>query len=106
MKKYTRYLGLDVHSETIAVPVCDGGGGEVRYLGVIANSAEALRKLIKQLQVKEKNITGLLRSGPLRLRGLRAARSVGRELRCGRADADSAKERRLRQKRIAKTPRN
>ncbi len=53
MKKYTRYLGLDVHSETIAVVVCDGGGGEVRYLGVIANSAEALRKLIKQLQVKE-----------------------------------------------------
>lgn len=44
------YVGLDVHAETIAVAVAEGGrGGEVRSLGTIANTAEAITRLVKKL---------------------------------------------------------
>ena len=34
MKKSTRYVGLDVHAQTIAIAVAEGGrDGEVRSLG-------------------------------------------------------------------------
>jgi transposase len=50
MKEFSKYLGLDVHKGTIAVAVAEARGGEVRYLGEIANSAEAIQKLVKQLR--------------------------------------------------------
>src|SRR5436309_10642146 len=43
-----RFVGLDVHAETIAVAVAEPGG-EVRSLGVIPNRLEAIRRLIKTL---------------------------------------------------------
>ena len=43
-----RFLGLDVHAESIAVAVAEPGG-EVRALGMIPNRLEALRKLVKKL---------------------------------------------------------
>ena len=48
MKEKLRYLGLDVHAETIAVAVAEPEG-EVRSLGTIPNRAESIRKLIKKL---------------------------------------------------------
>jgi transposase len=48
MKEKVRFLGLDVHAETIAVAVAEGDG-EVRELGVIANRAESIRRLVKKL---------------------------------------------------------
>ncbi len=47
MKK-VRFLGLDVHAETIAVAIAEPEG-EVRSLGTIANRAEAVRKLVRKL---------------------------------------------------------
>jgi transposase len=44
-----RFVGLDVHAQTIAVAVAEGDGGEVRGLGTIPHTVEALRKLVKQL---------------------------------------------------------
>ncbi len=48
MKEKVRFLGLDVHAETIAVAVAEPDG-EVRSLGTIANRAESIRKLVKKL---------------------------------------------------------
>jgi transposase len=43
-----RFIGLDVHAETIAVAVAEPDG-EVRSLGIIPNRAESVRKLMKRL---------------------------------------------------------
>jgi transposase len=43
-----RFIGLDVHAETIAVAVAEPRG-EVRSMGVIPNRAAAIRQLIKKL---------------------------------------------------------
>jgi len=48
MKEKVRFLGLDVHAETIAVAVAEADGS-VRSLGTIANRAEPIRKLVKKL---------------------------------------------------------
>jgi transposase len=50
MKEFSKYVGLDVHKETIAVSVAEAGGGEVRYFGEIANTLEAVAKLARQLK--------------------------------------------------------
>jgi len=48
MKEKVRFLGLDVHAQTIAVAIAEPDG-EVRSLGTIANRAESIRKLVKKL---------------------------------------------------------
>jgi transposase len=48
MKEKVRFLGMDVHAETIAVAIAEPDG-EVRSLGTIANRAESIRKLVTKL---------------------------------------------------------
>src|ERR1700721_570534 len=48
MGEKLRFLGLDVHAETIAVAVAEPDG-EVRSLGTITNRDDSIRKLIKKL---------------------------------------------------------
>ncbi len=49
MKKI-RFIGLDVHAETISVAVAEPGrNGEVRLLGSIPNRPGSVRKLVKKL---------------------------------------------------------
>ena len=43
-----RFVGLDVHAETIAVAVAEMNG-EVRSLGIIPNRPESVRRLIGKL---------------------------------------------------------
>lgn len=48
MKKNIRFVGLDVHAETISVAVAEPNG-QVRSLGTIPNRPEAVHKLMKKL---------------------------------------------------------
>jgi transposase len=44
-----RFIGLDVHAETIAVAVAEPNG-DVRSLGIIPNRAESVRRLMKKCE--------------------------------------------------------
>jgi transposase len=48
MRAKLRFLGMDVHAETIAVAIAESDG-EVRSLGMIANREDSIRKFIKKL---------------------------------------------------------
>ena len=43
-----RFVGLDVHADTIAVAVAEPDG-EIRSLGIIPNRLESIRKLLAKL---------------------------------------------------------
>ena len=49
MTKFSKYIGLDVHKETIAVGIADGRGGPPHYWGEIKNRPGEVRRLVKQL---------------------------------------------------------
>jgi transposase len=57
-----RFVGLDVHADTIAVAVAEPGG-EVRSHGVIPNRLESIRKLIGKLG-PSKHIKACYEAGP------------------------------------------
>jgi transposase len=57
-----RFIGLDVHAETIAVAVAEPDG-EVRSLGVIPNRPESIRKLVKKLEPAE-SLRACYEAGP------------------------------------------
>ena len=48
-----RFVGLDVHAESIAVAVAEAGG-EVRSLGSVPNQESAVRRLIRRLGERKK----------------------------------------------------
>jgi transposase len=48
MSNCTRYLGLDVHAETISAAIAEGRG-KIRSLGKFSNRPEPMRKLIEKL---------------------------------------------------------
>jgi len=48
MSNCTRYLGLDVHAETITAAIAEGRG-KIRSLGKVPNRSEAVRKFIEKL---------------------------------------------------------
>jgi transposase len=46
--KTTRFVGLDVHAETISVAIAEKDG-EVRSVGSIANRPESIRRVVSKL---------------------------------------------------------
>ena len=64
MTKFSKYIGLDVHKETIAVAVADGAGGEPRYWGEIKNRPEAVRRLLARLGGPDERLRFFYEAGP------------------------------------------
>jgi hypothetical protein len=59
------YVGLDVHKEGIVVAVAEGGiCGEVRDYGRIANTAAALRRLVRKLGPQRVELRFCYEAGP------------------------------------------
>jgi transposase len=50
MKKKLLFVGLDVHAKNITVALAEGGGGEARLYGTIANDLHALEKVFAKLK--------------------------------------------------------
>src|SRR4051794_7938548 len=63
MKDTIKYVGLDVSKEKIAVANADEGRDEPRYWGMIPNTLESIRKLVKKLGEKE-NLRVCYEAGP------------------------------------------
>ena len=59
-----KFVGLDVHKETIAVSVAEAHAGEVRYVGEIANTPEAVVKLVRQLKKGGAPLSFCYEAGP------------------------------------------
>lgn len=48
MSDYTRFVGLDVHKDTIAIAVAQKGRGDPEYLGRIINAEEAVNRWLNK----------------------------------------------------------
>ena len=86
-----RFIGLDVHAETIAVAVAEAGG-EVRSLGTIPNRAESVRRLVKKLG-KPEQLRVCYEAGPTGYVLYWQLTRAGREMRGGGPDAGAGQGR-------------
>ncbi|APG93125.1 IS110 family transposase [Sinorhizobium americanum] len=60
-----KFIGLDVHQDTIAIAVADDGvDSEVRYFGTIANRPEALHSALKKIGQGGSELRVCYESGP------------------------------------------
>ena len=64
MKKFTSYIGLDVHKDTIAVAVADNDGSQPRYHGPIRNEPEQVRRLVGRLSGPGRRLKFCYEAGP------------------------------------------
>jgi transposase len=63
--KSTTFVGLDVHKRMTSVAIAEGRrGGEVRFLGEIPSTAEALDRLVERLQGRHRQLTFCYEAGP------------------------------------------
>jgi transposase len=80
MEQRIKFVGLDVHKETIAVAVAeDGADREVRSQGTVANTAEAVRRLVARLAAPEVELRFCHEAGPFGLGLYRQLRKLGAE---------------------------
>lgn len=64
MTKCSKYVGLDTHKDTIAVAIADAGSSKPRYYGEIANTPEAVAKLVKKLSPQGEVVSFCYEAGP------------------------------------------
>lgn len=64
MNKFSKYVGLDTHADTIAVAVADACGGKPRYYGEIPNCPASVAKLAKKLSPDGEVVSFCYEAGP------------------------------------------
>lgn len=65
MEKIIKYVGLDVHKNSIAIAIADHGReGEVRYYGKISNTMEQLDKVLRKLISQNAELRCVYEAGP------------------------------------------
>lgn len=74
-----KFVGLDVHKETVAVSVAEPDGGEVRYLGEVPNTPDAIVKLIKRLRKEGVKLSFCYEAGPCGYGLHRQLRDLGQD---------------------------
>ena len=61
----TTFVGLDVHKRMTSVAIAESGrGGEVRFLGEIPSTAEALHRLVERLKGRHRRLSFCYEAGP------------------------------------------
>jgi transposase len=78
MHDNTKFVGLDVSKEKIAVAIAEQGREKPRYFGMIPNTPEAIRKLVKKLG-DPKDLKVCYEAGPTGYQLHRLFRSLGIE---------------------------
>lgn len=64
MKDCTKFVGLDVSKDTIAVGVADEGRGQPRFVGMFPNSVESVRSLVRHLSEDGVHLEFCYEAGP------------------------------------------
>ena len=64
MRSKVRYLGLDVHKETIVIAVADAGRGEARVWKTIPHDVKRLERELKQLSADGAELELCYEAGP------------------------------------------
>ena len=73
-----RFVGLDVHAETVTVAVAEPGG-EVHSVGIIPNRLESIRKLLGKLGPVQ-HLKACYEAGAYGLCAVLAVNAIGRSL--------------------------
>lgn len=65
MADSVKFIGLDVHKESISIAIADGSRqGEVRFYGTITNTADSITKFIKKVGCKKHQLHFVYEVGP------------------------------------------
>jgi transposase len=65
MKEFDAFVGLDVHKDHISIAVADAErGSEVRSLGSISNTADAVSRLVRKLADHHGRVEFVQEAGP------------------------------------------
>lgn len=64
MAQYTKFVGLDVHKDSIAVAIADSKSAEVRFYGNIPNTGVAIRTLAQKLSEDQACLAFVYEAGP------------------------------------------
>jgi transposase len=64
MNNYSKYVGLDVHKETIVVAIAKAGRGDAMQYGEINNTADVVHKLAKKMSAQGEKVLFCYEAGP------------------------------------------
>jgi len=79
MRHFSKYVGLDVHKDTIAVAVAEGDGSDPFFYGTIQNSPGWIRRFLKKLSPHGEVVAFFYEAGPCGYGLYRQLTSLGHE---------------------------